>query len=236
MKFDKKDKNSIKNMFNQIAPNYDILNNLMTFGLQTDIKKKAILNIKNDDYKTSLKILDLCTGTGDIAIIFKELYPNSQIIGVDFSDNMLKIAQTRTHKVNFIQKDITNLGTHSPFEEESFDICFIGFGLRNLPSIDNFLENIKKYIKPNGIISILDLGKPMWFMRPYFWLHYEFYIPFLAFLYNQNISAYKYLAKSTQTYPSPTQIITKLKQHKFTNTININYYFGIISQQIARKA
>ncbi len=232
MKFNQQDKQSIQTLFNQIAPNYDILNNFISFGLHKFIKQQAVRNIRNKASQP-LKILDLCTGTGDIAIELQKNYPKAQIIAVDFSQTMLDIAKSRSQTINFIQKDITNLGADEPFEKSSFDICFISFGLRNLPDIDNFLTNIKTYLKPDGILSILDFGEPKWYAKPYLALHYQVIIPFMALIFNKDIAPYKYLTKSIKTYPNPSRIINKLNQLGYQKCEQKNYCFGIISQQIA---
>ena len=173
MKFEQNNKDSIKYLFNQIATNYDLLNSLMSLGLQQSIKKKSIKNATKNLKNEPLKILDLCTGTGDIAIECKKLFPKAEVIGIDFSENMLKIAKANATDITFIQQDITQLIPNTPLEENSFDICFISFGLRNLPNIDEFLINAQRYLKQDGILSILDLGKPIWFMKPYFFFHYH---------------------------------------------------------------
>ena len=232
MKFNQQDKKSIQTLFNQIAPNYDLLNNLISFGLHKFIKKRAVDYLRCKNFQP-LKILDLCTGTGDIAIELQKIYPKAQIIAVDFSQTMLTIAKNRSQTINFIQKDITNLGTETPFEENSFDICFISYGLRNLPDIDDFLTNIKKYLKPNGILSILDFGAPKWYTKPYLTLHYHIIIPFMALIFNKDTAPYHYLTKSIKTYPTPDKIINKLNQLGYQKCKQKSYCFGIISQQIA---
>lgn len=235
MEYNQQNKTSIQTLFDKVAYNYDNLNNYMSFGLQKLIKKQAVKNVIKNLNKTNIKILDLCTGTGDIAILFKKYLPNSEIIGVDFSENMLKIAQTRTSGVEFYQCDITELGTEYPFLENHFDLCFIGFGLRNLPDIDNFLESIKYYLKPNGILSVLDLGKPTFIMKPYFFLHYEVFIPLMAKIFNKDALPYKYFIQSSKTYPSQKEMLKKLIQHGYTDVENKNFSFGIISQQLGIK-
>ena len=235
MEYKQSDKNSIKSLFNQVAKNYDRMNNFMSFGLQKRIKLLSVKNvIKKINTDDNVKILDLCTGTGDIAILFKKVLENCEVTGVDFSKEMLSVAEKRTADITFIDGDITNLES-LPIEKNCFDICFIGFGLRNLPDIDEFLENIKEYLKPNGILSILDLGKPAWFMKPYFYLHYEVFIPLLALIFNREAKPYKYFINSSKTYPSQKEMMQKLKSHGYKNISNNNFSFGIISQQTAEK-
>ncbi len=235
MKFDNKNKWTIKELFNKVANNYDKMNFLMSFGLQYRIKKIAVKNVLKKSGKKSLKILDLCCGTGDISLFFKQFDKNADITGVDFSEEMLKIAKSRSSDINFLQGDVTNLSELN-LAKESFDICFISFGLRNLPDIDSFLNEISLYLKTGGVISILDLGKPIWYMRPYFYLHYQLLIPLMALIFNGDASPYKYFIDSAKRYPAPAVIIDKLKESGFTGTDNKNFSFGVIAQQMGIKS
>src|SRR5574344_1187289 len=112
---------NIKSMFDSISKDYDKMNNLMTFNLQKIVKKNILNKIRG---KNCQKILDLCTGTGDMAIFALELYPNSKITAIDFSEEMLNIAKKRSDKIEFINADCTKL----PFNSEEFDLCIISFG------------------------------------------------------------------------------------------------------------
>jgi len=235
MKFEQKNKHSIKYLFNQIAKNYDKLNEYMSLGLQKFIKQNAVKNVVKKYNDKPQRIFDLCSGTGDIAMLLEKYYPDAKIFGVDFSSEMLEIARQRSKKITFIEKDITNLGIDEIFKENEFDICFIGFGLRNLPDIDEFLENIKFYIKKGGVLSILDLGKPNLLMKPYFYLHYQIFIPLIAFIFNKDAQPYKYFVNSAKTYPSQKEMLKKLKEHGYVETKNKNFLFGIISQQMGVK-
>ncbi len=236
MKYTQSNKSSIQSLFNKISPNYDTINNLMSFGLHKRIKKKSIeYAVKKLGHETT-KILDVCTGTGDIAIHCKELQPHAEVIGIDFSANMLEIAKENAHNnITFIEKDVTNIGNEAPLEKESFDLIFISFGLRNLPDIDNFMHTIKEYLKPNGIISILDVGKPHWYMRPYFALHYAFIIPLFAKILNKDDTPYKYLVTSAENYPSQEELCKKLLSHGYKAVESKDYSFGIIAQQLGQK-
>ena len=234
MKYTKTNQNSIKSLFNDIAINYDKLNCLISFGMQKTVKYLAVKNAIRFLDNKPIKILDLCTGTGDIAVLFEKICPNAEIVAVDFSEQMLSIAKKRSPNITFVQKDILCLGEEKPFEKASFDLCFISFGLRNLPNIDAFFEYVSFYLKDDGAISVLDLGKPNKFFSCYFEFHYNFVIPFIAKLFAKNVFAYKYLIESAKTYPSQEEILEKLLAHKFLTPQNINYFCGIISQQLAK--
>ncbi len=236
MKYEQSDKSSIQSLFNKISSNYDTLNDFMSFGLHKKIKKQAIEYAFQKLGYTPEKILDVCTGTGDIANKCQELQPQATIIGIDFSANMLEIAKQNAHKdITFIEKDVTQIGDEAPLEKASFDAIFISFGLRNLPDIDAFMQDIKQYLKPNGVLSILDVGKPVWYMRPYFALHYSVIIPLLAKIMNKDVEPYKYLAYSSEKYPSQESLCKKLLSHGYAQVETKDYSFGVIAQQLGKK-
>lgn len=234
MKYQQSDKSSIQGLFNKISNKYDLLNDFMSFGLHRSIKKRAIKKTIQFLAYTPEKILDVCTGTGDIAIEFKKQCLTTEIIGIDFSANMLEIARKNSQNISFLEKDVTNLYEEEFFEKNSFDIIFISFGLRNLPDIDQYMQDIKPYLKTGGTIAILEVGTPVWFMRPYFAFHYNILIPMLAWLKSKDLEAYKYLIHSSKNYPPQKTILQKLEKHGYTHVKNINYSFGVIAQQLAK--
>lgn len=235
MKFEQKNKNSIKLLFNQIAQNYDKLNNLISFGFHKKIKKAVVKKSVQKLGFSPLKVLDLCCGTGDIAKECKKSFPDAEVVAIDFSQEMLDIAMKNSQGIIYLNADITNLEEIAFLEKESFDAIFISFGLRNLPDIDSFLENIKEYLSSNGVLAILDLGKPHLLTKPYFFLHYNLIIPLFAKLFAKDIAPYKYLVRSAKKYPSQKEIIAKMEQFGYKNCQIVNYFCGIISQQMGQK-
>lgn len=234
MNYSQKDKSSIIELFNKIAPKYDLLNNLMSFGFQKIIKNWAVKRTIKYYNGKPLRILDLCTGTGDIAHSFRKFLPQAQIIGVDFSEEMLAIARKRYQNVTFVQKDIFNLDELKLFPENCFDVCFISFGLRNLPDIEVFMDYIKKYINKNGVLAVLDLGKPSVETKWYFRFHYNCIIPLFAKLFTKNIQAYRYFIDSAKNYPSQQKIAELLREKGYADVLIQNYFFGIVSLQLAQ--
>ncbi len=230
--YDKQDKNSIKELFNSIALRYDILNNVISLCNHKFIKAQAVSNLCDIINKKNLRILDLCCGSGDITELFAKKFSDAEIIGIDFSEKMLEIAKEKCRKyknVEFINFDVTDLKN---LNCEKFDICFISFGLRNLPSINNFFENIKFVLKENGILSILDLGKPTGIIGFFYNIYFKTVMPIFSKPVLKSISPVKYLVKSLETYPSQNEMLNILKQYDFEKLKNINWLFGAISQQI----
>lgn len=227
-----KEPSFIKELFNGISKNYDKLNDIMSFGLHRRIKKDIINQIKPFTIHYSpFTVADLCTGTGDIAGILKENFPNSKIIGLDFSQNMLKIASKKHPDIEFVQGDCTQL----PFEDESFDVCTISFGLRNIPDMEKAVSEIYRVLKKDGVFINLDLGKPKpffnLFLKPYMYV----WVAILGKFFHGDETPYKYLAESNETFPAPAELMEIYKKIGFKEVKNKNYLFGQISSQFSIK-
>ncbi len=224
---DKKDKEAIKTMFNGIADNYDLMNNLISLYVHNIIKKHILKQIKG----TPNSILDMCCGTGDISILLAKKYPKSNIYGIDFSEKMLNIAQKKSEKYNirYIEADVMNM----PFNNDSFDLCTISFGLRNLPSVQEALKEFYRILKPSGQLIIMDLGKPK--IKWLYPMILNKAIPCLGELIHGNKNPYVYLTQSILTYPAPQDILLTLESMGYINTINTNFLFRTISMQSAEK-
>ena len=224
----------IKDLFNSIAIDYDKLNDIMSFGLHRKIKKdiiKQALKLMNYSPNHLTTCLDLCSGTGDLAGILKEKCPEAQVIGVDFSSAMLEIAREKHPEIEFIEADCAKL----PFEDKSFDLCTISFGLRNVENIEKVLNEIYRILKPSGIFINLDLGKPNkffnFFLKPYMYI----WVAFLGKIFHGDKTPYEYLAVSNETFPSQEKLVKILGQTGFQEVKNKNYLFGQIASQIGKK-
>lgn len=225
----------IKGLFNSISGNYDKLNDIISFGLHRKIKQDVINQI--EDYfpftlhASHFTFLDLCTGTGDLASLLKQTYLEAKVIGVDFSEKMLDIARGKNPDIDFLETDCTNL----PFEDESFDLCTISFGLRNIEDMEKALQEIYRVLKKGGIFINLDLGKPNKFFnlfcKPYMYL----WVAILGKVFHGDETPYKYLAVSNETFPSPAELIKIYEKIGFSNITNKNYLFGQIASQTGKR-
>jgi demethylmenaquinone methyltransferase/2-methoxy-6-polyprenyl-1,4-benzoquinol methylase len=218
----------IKNLFNLISNDYDRLNDIMSFGLHKAVKKDAIKSLK---LNPNAKILDLCTGTGDLAGLLKTQYPDAQVTGIDFSNNMLKIAKEKYSDIEFLEADCTQL----PFEDEQFDLCVISFGLRNTEDIQKALNEIHRVLKKGGYFVNIDLGKPNEFLnifcKPYMYL----WVSLLGKLFHGDVTPYRYLAASNEDFPSQNQLVKIFTEIGFSDVKNKNYLLGQIASQISRR-
>lgn len=214
---------SIREMFNTIAEVYDFNNNLISMGLHRYIKLKSVqhLTIKN-----GMKILDECTGTGDFAEFIYKINPNTEICGADFSENMLKIARKKVPEAKFIQADCTNL----PFDDNSFDIITMGFGLRNIENYNKAISESYRVLKSGGQLLHLDFGQ-----KNFFSAVFDFVIPPLVKIFYGKNLPYKYLIQSKKEFPEPEKLIEIFRCKGFKSRYRKDYLFGVISMQIMTK-
>ncbi|MBR1754039.1 ubiquinone/menaquinone biosynthesis methyltransferase [bacterium] len=217
-----------KELFNSIAKNYDRINDAISLYNHRFFRKKAINRIDKNSPK---KILDLCCGTGDICRLLSKKYPDAKIIGVDFSANMLEIARKRLPDIEFIEHDIHIL----PFCNETFDICTISFGLRNVDDLQKVIKEIHRVLKPDGIFLNLDLGKPnkFWniFLKPYMYV----IVPILGKFANGSGLPLKYFVHSNETFPAPDKLKEIYSDFGLIQIQRFDYLFGQISCQICKK-
>lgn len=220
----------VHEMFDEISSNYDLMNNIISLGMHKSVKKQVI---KNAPLKPGMKILDVCTGTGDLPMFIAEKLGNSvKIIGVDFSEKMLAIAKRRNAEyknIEFITADALNL----PFEDDAFDAVFISFGLRNLSDLRKGILELKRVTKKGGCVINLDMGKPKGILGYIFRLYFFGLVPLLGKLINGNSEPYEYLPQSCESFPEQEELVKILYEEGFSKVKNYNFAFGALAQQIA---
>jgi demethylmenaquinone methyltransferase/2-methoxy-6-polyprenyl-1,4-benzoquinol methylase len=218
-------------MFDKLAVDYDLMNNIISFGMHKFIKKQVIKNVR---IRTGAKILDVCTGTGDIPMFIAEKYGDSvKITGVDFSEKMLEVAKKRNanyKNIEFLNADALNL----PFEDNSFDAVFISFGLRNLDDLRKGIIELQRVTKKNGYVVNLDVGKPKGILGYIFRLYFLGLVPFLGKLFHGNSEPYVYLPESCESFPDQEELVRIFYELGFEDVKNYNFAFGAMAQQVAR--
>lgn len=222
----------VMNLFDNIAPVYDLLNNIISFGLHKRWKKQAVdlLAINDGD-----KILDLCCGSGDMTqLILDKRLENITVTAADFSPNMLEIARKRFKNnscVEVFQADAMNL----PFNDEKFDRIIISFGLRNLENIPNGLKEINRVLKKEGRFVNIDFGKPdNLVFKIVFNLYFDFFVPAFGLLFKK-FKEYAYLPSSIKEFPSPPYLVTLLENSGYKKAFYKNLFMGFVSIQVSSK-
>lgn len=213
----------IKNMFSSISGSYDLANDVFSFGMHRSWKKKAI---KKADIKDGDKVLDLATGTGDLALSIKNIYPDAEITAADFSPKMLEVLDERSKKeeleIIIVEADALNL----PFDDNSFDKCFISYGIRNVDSVEKCLSEIYRVLKPNGRLIILETGKPDGIASLPYLVYSNYILPIIGYLIAGDSKSYKYLNESAKKFPYGKQLEEFLKNEKFLRTEFKKLFFG----------
>ena len=216
MNYSKDNPISIQNLFTSIAPRYDLGNSLISFSLHRFWNRSLVREVEGKVRKGGV-YLDLCSGTGDIAMaLLKKGCTPKKIILIDFCEEMLVRAKKkfdkRGTKVEFIVSDALNV----PLEDKSVDAITIAYGIRNVSSIDKLFVEVNRILKPGGVLSILELTRPtIPFVRWAHSLYLQTMIPIIGKMVSKNQEAYEYLASSIQHFYSPGEITYSLTKAGF---------------------
>ena len=228
-----KKKTQIINMFDNISETYDLLNLLLSFGMDYVWRKKSIQNIKNKPKK----ILDIATGTAEFAIMAAK-YTNAEIIGIDISKKMLSIGNKKIKKYKLSNRILLKLADAEelPFKKNSFQAITSGFGVRNFESVNTGLSEMYRVLDEEGVLVILEPSTPSKFpLKQLYNIYFRYILPFLGKIISKDEKAYTYLTNSVNAFPTKKIFLKKLVEIGFKNCKHIPLTFGIISLYIAEK-
>ncbi len=222
----------VNDLFARIARRYDLINDLQSFGLHRNWKRRVA---ELAQVSPGARALDLCCGTGDIAFALAQR--GAETTGLDFSTPMLAVAKTRSQKLkcpapSFIQGDAQQL----PFADNTFDIVTIGYGLRNLSSWQCGLEAMHRVARPGARLIVLDFGKPanaLW--RRVYFAHLKMSVPLIGLLFCGNASAYAYILESLKHYPAQLAVAEKMRQLELVNVRVHNLLGGAMAINYGEK-
>nr|WP_293842989.1 bifunctional demethylmenaquinone methyltransferase/2-methoxy-6-polyprenyl-1,4-benzoquinol methylase UbiE [uncultured Arsenicibacter sp.] len=225
----------VAEMFDNISPKYDLLNHLLSAGVDIYWRKKAISYLRPFAPK---KILDIATGTGDFALEALALKPE-KIVGVDISEGMLSVGREKMKKRGVDNIIEMRMGDSERllFEDNVFDAVIVSFGVRNFENLLKGLTDMHRVTRPGGVCVVLEFSKPRSF--PFKQL-YGFYsntiLPLIGRMISKDSSAYSYLPESVQAFPDGPDFLGIFKAAGFTNTKWIPLTFGIASIYIGQKS
>jgi demethylmenaquinone methyltransferase / 2-methoxy-6-polyprenyl-1,4-benzoquinol methylase len=231
-----KDKTSqVSEMFDGIAGRYDLMNRVLSAGIDVSWRKKAIRQLKKTNPKI---ILDVATGTGDMAIRAAKMLQPDKIIGIDISPKMLEIGRVKVQKENLGTKIELHSGDSETinFADNTFDAVMVAFGVRNFSLLEKGLGEILRVMKPGGQLVVLEFSKPR---VPGVQQLYNFYMgvvaPQMARWFNQNKQAYQYLNESAKAFPDRQEFIGILKNTGYINTSFKPLSLGICCIYVGQK-
>lgn len=219
-------------MFSEIAPRYDLLNRLLSAGVDRSWRVAAVQAALANNPQ---RILDLATGTGDIALLLKKLAPQAEVIGGDFAPPMLELARQKAQKaglaIEFTQADALAL----PFPNHRFDAVTIAFGFRNFADYPRALAELYRVIAPGGRLCILEFPPPP---KGGLGVLYRFYftklLPLIGGLVSGNASAYRYLPESVERFPEPEVLRRMMDSAGFSTSYRL-FTGGITALHVGEK-
>ena len=222
-------------MFDRISPKYDALNHLLSLNIDKVWRKKTAKTVSSFYPKT---ILDLATGTADLAIELAKLNPQAHIIGVDFSEKMLEIGKAKIAKQGLdsqIELQWRNAAS-LPFEDNSFDTVTVAFGVRNFEDLNKGLSEIRRVLKPGGLAFILEFSMPEKFpIKQAYRLYFKHILPKIGKWISKDAHAYSYLPESVESFPKPSDFLRILSDNGLIESSARHLGWGIATLYWATK-
>ena len=227
-------KEQVAQMFNNISDNYDGLNRMISFGIDVKWRKKVVKLVADCQPKL---VLDIATGTGDLAINISKNTSASKIIGLDISEGMLGVGKQKVAKENLDNVELV-LGDSEkiPFEDNTFDAITVAFGIRNFETLEKGLAEILRVLKSKGSFVILETSVPV--KTPYkqfYNFHSSRVLPLMGKLFSKEGSAYSYLSESAAKFPHGENLNNILQKVGFIEVANKPQTFGVATIYTATK-
>ncbi|MBC8259651.1 MAG: bifunctional demethylmenaquinone methyltransferase/2-methoxy-6-polyprenyl-1,4-benzoquinol methylase UbiE [SAR324 cluster bacterium] len=223
----------VEKKFDEIAQKYDLFNDLITLGMHRYWKRFVV---RQTGLRQDNSCLDLCCGTGDIAREIIRQYPSCKVTGLDFSQEMLNVAESKNSSnsgIEYLQGDAMDI----PFSEASFDAVTIGYGLRNVPNLDGCLQEILRVLKPGGVLVSLDVGKVRLPLIAELNNFYFFRIvPLIGNWLMPDQEMFKYLPHSSLEYPNQEMLKRLLLETGFMQAEIHDFVFGASTVHVAHKS
>jgi demethylmenaquinone methyltransferase / 2-methoxy-6-polyprenyl-1,4-benzoquinol methylase len=211
----------VRRMFDRIAPVYDVMNRLMTAGLDQRWRRiTADAAVRPGD-----RVLDACCGTGDLALA--ALAAGGRVTGLDFSERMLERACGKSRHVEWVRGDVLSM----PFGDESFDAVTVGFGMRNLEDLGRGLDELRRVLRPGGRLAVLEITRPRGPLALFYRLWFDGLVP-LAGKVLPGGAAYAYLPASVRRFPGPSQLAERMRQAGFDPVAYRLFAGGIVALHV----
>lgn len=220
----------VADVFRSVAPRYDLMNDLITLRLHRGWKRAAV---RTSGVKAGDHVLDLAGGTGDIAILLaRKVGPTGRVVLADINTAMLAEAKTRiahqtvASRISFREADAEAL----PFDDDSFDVVTIGFGLRNVTHQDRALREILRVLKPGGRLVVLEFSRPVhWLVRPLYHAYSFAALPAMGKLVANDAASYRYLAESIRVHPDRDTLRHMMEDASFADSRYRTMLYGIVA-------
>ena len=225
----------IAGMFDAIAPRYDLLNHVLSAGLDRRWRTRAIEELA---LPPGTRVVDLCTGTGDLAVAATRLVAPVSVVGVDFSAEMLRLGRIKVRdlqldgSIHMVRGDATRI----PLASSTCEAATIGFGIRNVAEPEKALAELARVLKPGGRLAILEFGHPrIPGIRTLYAWYFRYLLPLVGRAVSKHTSAYSYLPASVGHFPPPPEFCRTLAAAGFSHIRAIPLTFGIVYLYVATR-
>jgi demethylmenaquinone methyltransferase/2-methoxy-6-polyprenyl-1,4-benzoquinol methylase len=228
-------KEQVADMFNNIASKYDFLNHLLSLGIDKGWRTKAIKSIESI---APQKILDVATGTGDLAIAAAKKISNSTVVGIDIAAQMLEVGKVKIDDKNLSARIEMIVGDSEalPYEDNHFDAVLCAYGVRNFQDLPKGLNEMCRVMRTGGRLAILEFSQPKTFpIKQVFALYFKYIMPLFGKMVSKHSTAYNYLPESVMAFPEGQDFCNILTQCGFKNVQSRPLSFGITSLYTAEK-
>ncbi|MFM2267465.1 MAG: bifunctional demethylmenaquinone methyltransferase/2-methoxy-6-polyprenyl,4-benzoquinol methylase [Bacteroidota bacterium] len=228
-------KEQVAKMFDNIAGHYDFLNHFLSLGVDRWWRKKAIEHLVASQPKM---VLDVATGTADLALAIAKTIGASEVEGIDISNEMLNVGREKVKKAGLERVIRLNEGDSEkiPFADNNFDAVSVAYGVRNFEHLEQGLSEMYRVLKPNGRVVVLEFSRPTAFpLKQLFNFYFKNILPLIGRLTSRDSRAYSYLYESVQTFPDGENFVKLLEKVGFRNAQCKPLTFGITSIYVAEK-
>ena len=228
-------KEGVRKLFDNIAPDYDKLNHILSLNIDKGWRKKAVRKLV--DTQEPLKVLDVACGTGDFTIeIAQKVAKGSEVIGVDISEGMMAVGREKIKKAGVSAELFVADCEDLPYSDNTFDRISVGFGVRNFEHLELGLSQMCRVLTPGGKLVILELSVPSnAFIRWCYKLYFLKILPAIGGMISGNRGAYEYLPASVLRFPGPDKFIPMLKSAGFAQVEHTPLTLGICRMYVAKK-
>ena len=212
----------VRRMFDRIAPVYDLMNRVMTAGLDRRWRQATIEQV----VRPGDRVLDACCGTGDLAVAAQR-GGAAIVVGLDFAERMLERARRKEPAIEWVRGDVLAL----PFDDGSFDAATVGFGVRNVDDLEAGLQELRRVLRPGGRLGILEITTPRGVLAPFYRLWFDRVIPLLGKVLPGG-DAYTYLPASVRRFPTPEDLAALLRRCGFAGVRFRVFAGGIVALHV----
>lgn len=216
---------AVRKMFDDIAPRYDLLNHTLSMNVDRLWWRRTARTFTDVLLRTNACVLDLCTGTGDMAAALRTAGPRARIMALDFSSQMLRHGQVKfqERRIQPVEAD----ALYVPLQDDSVDLVVSAFGFRNLANYDAGLREIYRVLKPEGEFGIMDFSEPGGLLGKIYGFYFKKILPRIGTLISGVKGPYEYLPTSVGRFPTPLEMVKRIEATGFANVSWTKYTFGI---------